>query len=80
MIVCMRNKKHSYKFFFFVLFLAINSTISNSPIHTIRSINTYQQEEDELEKDIEHLERRLAFAKSQLLFSNYQKNKPAFKS
>jgi hypothetical protein len=58
--------------------LAVNSTISNSPMHTIIP-NTYQEEEDELEKDIEYLERRLASAKSQLLFTTYQKNKP-FKS
>ncbi len=40
-------------------------------MHTIIS-NTYE-EEDELEQDIEHLERRLASAKSQLMFVNYQK-------
>ncbi len=59
----------------FVYSLAVNSTISNSPMHTIIP-NTYQEEEDELEKDIEYLERRLASAKSQLLFTTYQKNKP----
>ena len=32
-------------------------------------------EEDELERDIDHLERRLASAKSQLIFVTYQKNK-----
>ena len=32
-------------------------------------------EEDELESEIEHLERRLASAKSQLLYVTYQKNK-----
>jgi hypothetical protein len=41
--------------------------------------STYPDEEDEVEKDIEHLERRLASAKSQLMFVNYQKNKQ-FKS
>jgi len=46
-------------------------------MHTIIP-NTYE-EEDELEQDIEHLERRLASAKSQLMFVNYQKNKQ-FKS
>jgi hypothetical protein len=41
-------------------------------MHTILS-NT--NEEDELERDIEHLERRLAATKSQLMFITYQKNK-----
>ncbi len=59
---------HSY------FFLAVNSTISNSPMHTSLP-STYPDEEDEVEKDIEHLERRLASAKSQLMFVNYQKNK-----
>ncbi len=62
----------------FHFFLALNSTISNSPMHTINSTN-YNEEEDELEKDIELLERRLASAKSQLIFGTYQKNKQ-FKS
>jgi len=45
-------------------------------MHTIIP-NTYEEkeEENELEKDIEHLERRLASAKSQLMFVTYQKNK-----
>jgi hypothetical protein len=48
-------------------------------MHTIIP-NTYEEEEEnELEKDIEHLERRLASAKSQLMFVTYQKNKQ-FKS
>ena len=47
-------------------------------MHTIKP-HTYQDEEDELEKDIEYLERRLASAKSHLLFTTYQKNK-SFKS
>jgi hypothetical protein len=47
-------------------------------MHTINSTN-YNEEEDELEKDIELLERRLASAKSQLIFGTYQKNKQ-FKS
>jgi len=42
-------------------------------MHTIIS-NSYD-EENELEKDIEHLERRLALAKSQITFTAYQKNK-----
>jgi hypothetical protein len=54
-------------------FLALNSSIGNSPMHTIIS-NNYD-EENELEKDIEHLERRLASAKSQITFTAYQKNK-----
>jgi len=75
MIVNILPKIIHKKNFFFLL--AINSTISNSPMHTIIP-NTYE-EEDELEQDIEHLERRLASAKSQLMFVNYQKNKQ-FKS
>ena len=59
-------------------FLAVTSTISNSPLHTLVP-NTYQEEEDELEKDIEHLERRLTCAKSQLTCGLYPKTKP-FKS
>ncbi len=45
-------------------------------MHTILP-NMYEEEEeeDELEKDIEHLERRLASAKSQITFTAYQKNK-----
>ncbi len=62
----------------FVLFLAVNSTISNSLMHTVIP-NTYEEGIDELEKDIEHLERRLASAKSQLMFVTYQKDKQ-FKS
>ncbi|CAF1162762.1 unnamed protein product [Rotaria sordida] len=49
----------------------LNST--NSPLHTILS-NNYD-EEKELEQDIENLEKRLASAKSQLMFSTYQKTK-----
>jgi len=49
------------------IFLALTSTINNSPMHL--------NEEDELEKEIEHLERRLALAKSQLIFVTSQKNK-----
>lgn len=55
---------------FFIL--ALNSTIHNSPMHTNSST---MNEEDELEREIEHLERRLASAKSQLLYVTYQKNK-----
>ncbi|UJR37144.1 hypothetical protein I4U23_029854 [Adineta vaga] len=51
---------------------SFNSTINNSPMHT-NMANT--NEEDELERDIDHLERRLASAKSQLIFVTYQKNK-----
>jgi hypothetical protein len=50
----------------------------NSPMHTIIP-NTYEEEVNELEKDIEHLERRLASTKSQLIYNTYQKNKQ-FKS
>jgi hypothetical protein len=46
-------------------------------MHTI--ISNKFEEEDELERDIELLERRLTSAKSQLMFVNYQKNKQ-FKS
>jgi len=59
----------SIRIYFF--FVGIYSTINNSPIH----IN----EEDKLEKEIEHLERRLASAKSQLIFVTSQKTKQ-FKS
>ncbi|CAF4847532.1 unnamed protein product, partial [Rotaria sp. Silwood2] len=51
---------------------SLNSTINNNPIHTIMS-NT--NEEDELERDIEHLEKRLALAKSQIPYGTYKKNK-----
>jgi chaperonin cofactor prefoldin len=47
-------------------------------MHTVIP-NTYEEGIDELEKDIEHLERRLASAKSQLMFVTYQKDKQ-FKS
>lgn len=53
----------------FFLLLALNSTVNN---HAILS-NT--NEEDDLEKEIEHLERRLTSAKSQLTFVTSQKNK-----
>lgn len=43
-------------------------------MHTIIS-NTYEEEVDELEKDIENLEKRLAATKSQLMYGTYQKNK-----
>ncbi|CAF4361068.1 unnamed protein product [Rotaria sp. Silwood2] len=56
---------------------SLNTTINNTPLHTI-ILNNYD-EEKELEKDIEYLEKRLASAKSQLIFSTYQKNKQ-FKS
>ncbi|CAF3430792.1 unnamed protein product [Rotaria sp. Silwood1] len=49
-----------------------NSTINNNPIHIIMS-NT--NDEDELARDIEHLEKRLATAKSQLTHGTYKKNK-----
>ncbi|CAF0829659.1 unnamed protein product [Rotaria sordida] len=49
---------------------SFNSTINNNPIHTIMS-NT--NEEEELERDIEHLERRLASAKSLLNHSTYKR-------
>ncbi|CAF3736376.1 unnamed protein product [Rotaria sp. Silwood1] len=52
---------------------SMNSTINNSPLHTI--ILSNYDEEKELEEDIEYLEKRLASAKSQLIFSTYQKNK-----
>lgn len=52
---------------------------SKSPMHTIRS-HIDHEEEDELEKDIEHLERRLALAKSQLLSINPQTKTKLFKS
>lgn len=48
-------------------------------MHTIRTHLDYE-EEDELEKDIEHLERRLALAKSQLLSTNPQIKTKLFKS
>ncbi|CAF1659853.1 unnamed protein product, partial [Adineta ricciae] len=51
---------------------SLNSTIHNSPMHTNSST---MNEEDELESEIEHLERRLASAKSQLLYVTYQKNR-----
>ncbi|CAF4447583.1 unnamed protein product [Adineta steineri] len=51
----------------------LHSTITNSPMRTIMS-NNYD-EEHELEKDIENLERRLLSAKSQLMFTTYEKNK-----
>lgn len=47
--------------------------MNNSPLHTVIS-NNYD-EEKELERDIEYLEKRLTAAKSQLLFHTYQKNK-----
>ncbi|CAM2703761.1 unnamed protein product [Rotaria socialis] len=56
---------------------SLNSTMNNSPLHAV--ISTSFNEEKELEKDIEYLEKRLASAKSQLLFHAYQKNKQ-FKS
>ena len=43
--------------------------MNNSPLHKIKS-NNYD-EEHELERDIEHLEKRLAFAKSQLIFATH---------
>jgi hypothetical protein len=61
-----------YIFIIPLFFLAINSTKGNSPMHQILSNTT---EEDELEKEIDHLERRLASAKSQLIFITSQKNK-----
>jgi len=53
--------------------LAVHSTISNNtPKHSLLSnVN----DEDDLEQQIEHLERRLAAAKSQLIYVTYQKNK-----
>ncbi|CAF1214552.1 unnamed protein product [Adineta steineri] len=51
---------------------SFNSTLSNSPMHTIMS---NMNEEDELERDIEYLERRLLSTKTQLMFVTYQKNK-----
>ena len=49
-----------------------HSTVSNSLVHTIVS---KMNEEDELKRDIQHLERRLAIAKQQLVFITYQKHK-----
>ena len=60
------------EFILFFFFLAINSSKGTSPMHPILSNTT---EEDELEKEINHLERRLASAKSQLSFLTSQKNK-----
>jgi hypothetical protein len=71
------TNQFSYNHASIFIFLALNSTISNSPMHSI--ISTNYDEEDEVEKDIEILERRLASAKSQLIFGTYQKNKQ-FKS
>ena len=48
-------------------------------MHTIRS-HIDHEEEDELEKDIEHLERRLTLAKSQLFSMNPQTKTKLFKS
>jgi hypothetical protein len=53
--------------------------MNNSPMHTMKSTVTSYDEENELESDIEHLERRLASAKSQLMFVACQKAKQ-FKS
>lgn len=52
---------------------SVNATINNNtPMHSLfPNIN----EEDDLEQEIEHLERRLAAAKSQLIYVTYQKNK-----
>lgn len=59
-----------------VLFLSV--TKCKSPMHANRSTIDHE-EEDELERDIEHLERRLAFAKSQLL-TTYSPKTKLFKS
>ncbi len=72
MIILIVNIKSIFSFFSLFLeffLLALNSTVNN---HAILS-NT--NEEDDLEKEIEHLERRLTSAKSQLTFVTSQKNK-----
>lgn len=51
-----------------VFFSAAPSTIGHSSMHAT--------DEDELEKEIDHLERRLATAKSQLTLLTSQKGKP----
>lgn len=66
------NIKNEYiKLFLFIsILLARSSTINNSPMHTIIS---HTNEEDELEREIEHLERRLVMAKSQLIQVTFNK-------
>ena len=52
--------------------LAINSTIANPPM---QQVLTNTNEEDQLEEEIDHLERRLASTKSQFVFVTSQKTK-----
>ena len=72
MIVRLVFNMYPISILFFVFSLAHYSTINNSPMHKIISNSN---EEDELQKEIEHLERRLASAKSHLMFVTYQKTK-----
>lgn len=58
-----------FRLFCFVL--ALNSTVNNSPLHTL--ITSPYDEEKELEKEIEYLEKRLLSAKSYLIMNNHQK-------
>jgi AmiR/NasT family two-component response regulator len=51
---------------------ALNSAVSRAPVRTAMS---HSNEEDELEREVDQLERRLQAAKSQLIFVTYQKNK-----
>ena len=56
-----------------ISFSAAPSTIGHSSMHQNLS---NPADEDELEKEIDHLERRLAIAKSQLMLVTSQKGKP----